>query len=117
MDLLNHGRAEPLLFADVRHYDAEENFFALCNPGAHATFFAGRSKSPADNLPKVHFWPEIFYFPAGGASVMHFAQPGEVTLARLTRKNGRYWMAIVAADFMLFYEKKNRAKGDATTKK
>ena len=28
------------------------------------------------------------------------AAPGEVTLGRLTRKNGKYWMAILPADFL-----------------
>ena len=116
MQLFKHVTGEPVLFADVRHYDAEDNFFDLCNSGAHATFFAGRSKRPEDNLPYVHLWPEVFYFPAGGASVMHFAQPGEVTLARLTRRNGKYWMAIVPAEFILFDEAKNWAKAEATTK-
>ena len=116
MELFKHITGEPVLFADVRHYDAEDDFFDLCNSGAHATFFAGRSRRPEDNLPQVHFWPEIFYFPAGGASVMHFAQPGEVTLARLTRKNGKYWMAIMPAEFVLFDEAKNWAKAEATTK-
>jgi len=116
MEIFKHLAGEPVLFADVRHYDAEDNFFDLCNSGAHATFFAGRSKLPEDNLPRVHFWPEIFYFPAGGASVMHFARPGQVTLARLTRRNGRYWLAIVPAEFVLFDEKKNWAKAQATTK-
>ena len=116
MEIFKHLTGEPVLFADVRHYDAEDNFFDLCNSGAHATFFAGRSKLPEENLPRVHFWPEIFYFPAGGASVMHFARPGEVTLARLTRRNGRYWLAVVPAEFVLFDEKKNWAKAEATTK-
>ncbi|HEV2352489.1 MAG TPA: L-fucose/L-arabinose isomerase family protein [Terriglobia bacterium] len=115
MELFKHVTGEPVLFADVRHYDAEDNFFDLCNSGAHATFFAGRSRKPEDNLRQVHFWPEIFYFPAGGASVMHFAQPGEVTLARLTRRNGKYWMAIVPGEFIQFDEKKNWAKAEATT--
>jgi L-fucose/D-arabinose isomerase len=116
MELFKHVTGDPVLFADVRHYDQEDDFFDLCNSGAHATFFAGRSKRAEDNLPRVHFWPEIFYFPAGGASVMHFAQPGAVTLARLTRHNGRYWMAIVPSEFVLFDEAKNWAKAEATTK-
>lgn len=116
MELFKHVTGDPVLFADVRHYDAADNFFDLCNSGAHATFFAGRSKRAEDNLPRVHFWPEVFYFPAGGASVMHFAQPGTVTLARLTRRNGKYWMAIVPAEFVQFDEAKNWAKAEATTK-
>ncbi len=116
MEVLKHITGEPVLFADVRHYDAEDDFFDLCNSGAHATFFAGRSRRAEDNLPLVHFWPEVFYFPAGGASVMHFAQPGEVTLARLARHKGKYWMAIVPAEFVLFDDKKNWEKAEATTK-
>ena len=115
MELFKHVTGEPVLFADVRHYNEKYKFFDLCNSGAHATFFAGRSKRPEDNLPLVHFWPEIFYFPAGGASVMHFAQPGEVTLARLTRKNGRYWLAIVPAEFVLFEPESNWALAKETT--
>lgn len=116
MELFKHITGEPVLFADVRHYDATDDFFDLCNSGAHATFFAARSKDPEQNLPRVHFWPQVFYFPAGGASVMHFAAPGEVTLARLTRRNGKYEMAIVPAELILFEEKKNWAKAEATTK-
>lgn len=115
MELFKHVTGEPVLFADVRHYNEKFKFFDLCNSGAHATFFAGRSKRPEDNLPLVHFWPEIFYFPAGGASVMHFARPGEVTLARLTRRNGKYWMAIVPAEFILFENEVNWTLAKETT--
>jgi L-fucose isomerase len=116
MEIFKHITGQPVLFADVRHYDVQDDFFDLCNSGAHATYFAGRSDDPKKNLKKVHFWPEAFYFPCGGASVMHFAQPGEVTLGRLTRRNGKYWMAIVPAEFILFDEKKNWKKAEATTK-
>jgi L-fucose isomerase len=116
MEIFKHITGQPVLFADVRHYDEQDDFFDLCNSGAHATYFAGRSDDPKKNLKNVHFWPEVFYFPCGGASVMHFAQPGEVTLARLTRRNGKYWMAIVPAEFLLFDEKKNWKKAGATTK-
>jgi L-fucose isomerase len=116
MEIFNHITGQPVLFADVRHYDVQDDFFDLCNSGAHATYFAGKSDDPKKNLKRVHFWPEAFYFPCGGASVMHFAQPGEVTLGRLTRRNGKYWMAIVPAEFILFDEKKNWKKAEATTK-
>lgn len=115
MELFKHVTGEPVLFADVRHYNEKYKFFDLCNSGAHATFFAGRSKRPEENLPHVHFWPEIFYFPAGGASVMHFARPGDVTLARLTRRNGKYWLAIVPAEFVLFEDQVNWALAKETT--
>ncbi len=42
---------------------------------------------------------------------MHFAQPGEVTLARLTRCNGQYWMAIVPAEEFLASYRSNHTHG------
>jgi L-fucose isomerase len=72
------------------------------NSGTHPTWFAGRSSDPAENLKGVSFFPEASYYPAGGASVHHFAAPGRVTLARLARRNGRYWLEIVPAEFVRF---------------
>jgi L-fucose isomerase len=95
-------RGQPVLFSDVRHYDDQDDVWYFSNSGTHATFFAGRSPEPADNLPHVSFFPEASYYPAGGASVHHFAAPGEVTLARLARKAGRYWLAIVPGEFVAF---------------
>lgn len=54
------------------------------------------------------FYPESFYFPAGGAAVHHLAHPGKVTLARLGRKNGCYWMAILTGEFVRFDDKTNQ---------
>jgi L-fucose isomerase len=100
MEILKHLSGKPVLFADVRHYDAEDDFFDLCNSGSHPTYFAARSNDPAENLKKVAFYPEGFYFPAGGASVRSIAAPGEVTIARLSRRSGRYWLAIIPAEFL-----------------
>jgi len=99
---VKEGRATPVLFADVRHYFEDEGIFDLVNSGEHATYFAGRSYDCRDNLPHVIFRPEGFYFPAGGASVMHIAVPGDVTFARLTRRDGKYWMAILSGEFVRF---------------
>ncbi len=115
MELFKHLAGTPVLFADVRHYDADDDVWDLCNSGQHATYFAGRSLDPAVNLPKVRFYPEIIYFPAGGASVAHIAAPGAVTLARLARRQGRYWMAIVPAEFVAFPEAVAWKKAEATT--
>lgn len=107
MQILKLIARSPVLFADVRHYVEEEDFIDLCNSGSHPTFFAGRSYDPEENLKKVEFYPESFYFPAGGASVRHIAAPGKVTMARLTRKDGVYRMAIVPGEFLDFGEEKN----------
>jgi L-fucose isomerase len=115
MQIMKHITGEPVLFADVRHYDAADEVWYLANSGTHATFFAGRSKHPATNLKKVSFFPEVSYYPAGGASVQHFAAPGEITLARLARKKGQYWLAIVPAEFVEFPESVARAKAATTT--
>ncbi|MGQ9700753.1 MAG: L-fucose/L-arabinose isomerase family protein [Candidatus Bipolaricaulaceae bacterium] len=100
MEILKHISNEPVLFADLRHYDADLGAFDLCNSGNHATYFAGHSSDPDVNLPKVQFYPQGFYFPAGGASVRHIAAPGPVTLARLARRKGRYWLAIIPGEFL-----------------
>jgi len=101
----------PVLFADIRHYHTDLGVWDLCNSGEHATFFAAKSFDPKENLPKVEFRAEGFYFPAGGASVYHIAAPGEVTLARLTRSGdtNRYRMAIVHGEFVSFGDEKDES--------
>ncbi len=115
MEIFKHIAGTPVLFADVRHYDAEYDFWDLVNSGQHATYFAGKSFKPEENMPHVKLLPEIFYFPAGGASVFHIAQPGEVTLGRLTRKDGNYWMAILPAEFVELPPDVAERKAAATT--
>jgi len=105
MQLLKGISGTPALFADVRHYHADGNaagIWDLCNSGQHATWFAARSDSPEENLSRVHLYPEVFFFPAGGASVHHVAAPGGFTFARLTRKSGRYRMHVLRGAFERF---------------
>jgi len=116
MQIFKHLAGTPVLFADVRHYHADRGIWDLCNSGEHATYFAGRSFDPRDNLPRVHFYPEGFYFPAGGASVNHLAAPGEATFARLTRKDGRYGLAILRGEFVRYDDATNDALMAQTTK-
>lgn len=105
----------PVLFADVRHYDKENDVWFFSNSGTHATYFAGASMDPAVNLKRVTFYPETHYYPAGGASVHHFAKAGQVTLARLARSNGKYRMTIVPAEIVEFEQEKMEALGQMTT--
>lgn len=107
MQIFKHLARTPVLFADVRHYHADLGIWDLVNSGEHATYFAGASFDPKDNLPQVHFYPEGFYFPAGGASVHHLAHPGKATFARLTRRNGIYWLAILRGEFVQYEAEKN----------
>jgi len=115
MQLFKHLAGAPVLFADIRHYDTDEDVWYFANSGTHATYFASRSLDPAENLRKVTFWPEVSYYPAGGASVQYFACEGPMTMARLARKNGRYWLAIVPCDFVEFPLEVMQAKASTTT--
>ncbi|MGH8875844.1 MAG: L-fucose/L-arabinose isomerase family protein [Stackebrandtia sp.] len=102
MRLLNQVSGTPVLFADIRHYHADRDVWDMCNSGQHATWYAARSDDPAENLAKVNLYPEVFFFPAGGASVQHIAAPGEMTIARLTRLDGKYRMQLMRGDFLEF---------------
>ncbi|MQA13409.1 MAG: fucose isomerase [Pseudonocardiaceae bacterium] len=109
MQLLKQLSNTPVLFADVRHYHADRDIWDLCNSGQHATWFAARSDDPAENLSRVNFYPEVFFFPAGGASVQHLAAPGQMTLARLTRDDGAYRMQLMAGEFETYDDETNEA--------
>lgn len=109
MQLMKLLTGNPVLFADVRHYHADRDIWDLCNSGQHATWYAARSDDPAENLAKVHLYPEVFFFPAGGASVHHLAAPGQMTLARLTRLDGNYRMHLMLGDFEQYDEQTNEA--------
>ena len=115
MQLFKHLTGLPVLFADVRHYDAENDVWYFSNSGTHATYFAGASMNAAENLRQVELFPETEDFPAGGASVQHFAKAGKVTLARLSRKNGKYRMTIVPAEIVTYEREKMKAMSSQTT--
>ena len=100
MQILKVLNGTPVLFADLRCYDRDNDVWDLCNSGQHATWYAARSSDPAENMRRVHLLPEGFYFPAGGASIQHVAAPGEVTLARLSRPNGRYRMQVLKGEIV-----------------
>ena len=115
MQIFKHITGEPVLFSDVRHYDEKEDVWFFSNSGTHATYFAGHSMTPEENLKNVTFYSECSYYPAGGASVHHFAAPGKVTLARLARREGKYWLAIVPGEIIGFPREKALAMGSTTT--
>ncbi|MBE9375644.1 L-fucose/L-arabinose isomerase family protein [Saccharopolyspora sp. HNM0983] len=115
MRLLNAVADTPVLFADVRHYHADRDIWDLCNSGQHATWFAARSADPAENLAQVNFYPEVFFFPAGGASVQHIAAPGQMTLGRLTREAGEYRLQLMLGEFENYDAATNKELVDQST--
>jgi L-fucose isomerase len=107
MQILKGISHTPVLFADVRHYHADRQIWDLCNSGQHATWFAARGDDAEENLRHVHLYPEVFFFPAGGASVHHLAAPGDFTFARLTRLDGRYRMHVMRGAFERYDDETN----------
>lgn len=101
MEIMKHITDGPVLFYDLRHYDAANDMFVFSNCGSQSTFFAGRSNDPRSNLSRVTFYPQtLLYYKAGGASVQYMCAEGEITMARLSRKDGKYWMAIIPGEFI-----------------
>lgn len=61
------------------------------------------------------FYPETHYYPAGGAQRPSLRQGRAGDLARLARKDGKYRMTIVPAEFVDFPREKALALGATTT--
>ncbi len=64
------------------------------NCGSMASHFAALSDDPADNLKEVHLQPHGFG-QAGGAATQFVCAEDTFTYARLMRKDGSYWMAVL----------------------
>lgn len=115
MQIFKEIARTPVLFADVRHYEKSVDCWFFGNSGTHATYFAGASDIPEENLKHVSFFPESKDYPAGGGSVHHFAAPGKVTLARLARKGDDYYLTIVPGEIVHFDEEKMWQLGGTAT--
>jgi len=90
LKILSGGK--PTLFLDIRNVSNLEIIGANC--GSMPTWFTNYSFTASDNLSDVHLIPHAFG-KAGGGAVQLVAGPAQVTLARLCRKKGNYWMAIM----------------------
>lgn len=115
MQILKHITGMPVLFADVRHYEKSVDCWFFGNSGTHATYYAGRSMIPEENLKNVSFYPESKDYPAGGGSVHHFAAPGKVTMARFARKGDQYYLTIVPGEIIHFSQEKMQELGNTAT--
>ena len=115
MQIFKTITGRPVLFADVRHYEAPEDVWFFSNSGQAATYYGGASDDPLENLKNVSFLPECDDYPAGGASVHHFAAPGVVTMARLARKSGKYYLTLVPGEIVNFSQEKMERLGELAT--
>lgn len=87
---------KPTLFADLSYLNEETSTIYLPNCGALCTWYAARSNVPEENMARIELRPANR--PAGGANTGFRAGPGPLTLARLYRKRGQYYMAIISGD-------------------
>ena len=105
----------PVLFCDVRHYEASIDAWFFGNSGTAATYYAGGSDDPLENLKHVSLLPESKDYPAGGGSVHHFAAPGKITFARMARKLDQYYLTLVPAEIVQYEPEKMKQLGDLAT--
>jgi len=100
MQILKLLTSEPVIFMDVRHYDKEYDVMVFCNCGSQATYYAGRSTDPRENLKNVTLYPCLEIYSGGGAHVNFMTKAGHATIARLNRTKGKYRMSIIPAEFV-----------------
>ena len=106
MQILKLLTDEPVIFMDVRHYDAENDVMVFCNCGSQSTYYASRSMDYKENLPKVTLYPCLDIYAGGGCHVNLMTKAGHATIARLNRREGKYRMTIIPADFVELPEEK-----------
>ena len=100
MQILKLLTEDPVLFMDVRHYDADYDVMVFCNCGSESTYYAGRSDDYKENLKNVTLYPCLDLYPGGGCHVNCMTAPGQATIARLNRYKDRYRMTIIPAEFV-----------------
>lgn len=94
LHLLSEGK--PSALVDVRWFDVKEKTWTLANCGAiPCEFFA--NDHDAVGLHQLQATQHAFGQGGGGAYPGVVSQ-GKITLARLCRKNGIYWMAIILGE-------------------
>ncbi len=92
LHLLSGGKPAALL--DIRWFDVQKSWWILANCGAlPAAFFT--TDEDQTGLKGMHAEPHVFG-KGGGGALAGIATPRRVTLARLCRNNGQYWMAILS---------------------
>ncbi len=90
LNLLSGGK--PTALMDIRSVNPDG--LVLANCGSAPTWFASRASDPMTNTKRIRLVSHIFG-KAGGASMQFVFGGGDVTLARLWRNAGTYWMAVV----------------------
>lgn len=100
MQILKLLTDEPVIFMDVRHYDSEHDVMVFCNCGSQSTYYATGTDDYRENLKRTTLYPALDIYAGGGCHVNLMTAPGHATIARLNRREGRYRMTIIPADFV-----------------
>jgi L-fucose isomerase len=85
----------PTALQDIIRVD--DSSLVIANCGSTASYFAGLSDEPAENLREVFLIPHGFG-EAGGAATQFVAASGLFTYARLFRREGKYHMAVLKGE-------------------
>lgn len=93
MHLLNHDQPAALL--DIRWLDPGSGLWTLANCGAVPPALFALADDPS-GLSQIRIVPHVFG-KGGGAALTAVIPPQKITLARLCRRDGAYWMTIIAA--------------------
>jgi len=97
LKLLSGGK--PTTLMDIRLINKQDGTIVLTNCGGLPTYFAKYSDEPEENLKHVYLEGNIAG-QAGGGTTQFICGPSPVTLARLCRRAGKYWMAIMKGKFI-----------------
>lgn len=100
MEILKQLTGDPVIFMDVRHYDADNDVMVFCNCGSQSTYYAAASEDFRENLAKVTLYPALEMYAGGGCHVNLQTKPGKATIARLCRSEGKYRMVIIPCEFV-----------------
>ena len=78
----------------------------FCNCGSQSTYYATGTEDYKANLAKTTLYPALEMYAGGGCHVNLMTKAGHATIARLNRKEGKYRMTIIPADFVELPEEK-----------
>jgi L-fucose/D-arabinose isomerase len=102
MQILKLISGGPVMLQDLRAYDSKSQVYICCNCGAQPSWYARRSADPAENLRQVSLEPVIPKYGGGGAHFAYNCAPGRITVARLSRPDGRYRMFVARGEYVQF---------------
>lgn len=100
MQILKLLTNDPVIFMDIRHYDAEHDVMIFCNCGSQSTYYATGTDDYKANLAKTTLYPCLEIYAGGGCHVNLQTKPGVATIARLNRYQGSYRMTIIPTEFV-----------------